>query len=98
MTKRDIVTQVASVSDLTQQQIQTVVEQTLETVSSALASGEHVELRGFGSFTLVQRKAKLARNLGGDMKPITIPPRFVIVFKPGQALAESLKELEVANE
>ena len=56
MTKADLVKEVARSSGLTQTNAEVVVETVLESIKEALNSGDEVELRGFGSFRLRERK------------------------------------------
>ena len=56
------------------------VDQFLKSISGALAEGKHLEIRGFGTFKVKRRKARMGRNpRTGD--PVPVPERFVPVFK-----------------
>ena len=65
----------------------------LDTISDALAEGQRVEIRGFGSFSVRQRRARTTKNprTGKVMK---IPPRKNLHF----AMSKSLKEPLVKEE
>ncbi len=59
----------------------------LEQMSSALASGERIEVRGFGSFSLRYRPPRTGRNpKTGDT--VSLPAKYVPHFKPGKELRE----------
>jgi integration host factor subunit beta len=59
----------------------------LEMMSEALSRGERIEVRGFGSFTLHFRPARIGRNpKTGDTVPLT--GKHVPHFKPGKELRE----------
>ena len=50
MTKADIVRQIAQATGLTKTDTAAVVDGFIESVVDALQSGEHIEIRGFGTF------------------------------------------------
>ncbi len=55
----------------------------IEQIATALAHGERVEIRGFGSFNLRHRRSRLARNpKTGDA--VTTQAKAVVHFKPGK--------------
>lgn len=67
-----------------------VVESFMENVRSALANGENVYLRGFGSFIVKERAEKTARNIT-KQTTIIIPKRRVPAFKPSKIFAAKVK-------
>ncbi len=62
MTKSRLIRLLAEQKNLTAEQAKTVVETVFEEISKSLERGQRVELRGFGSFGLKQRKARSGRN------------------------------------
>ena len=62
-----------------------VVKVALDTLASALASGRRVEIRGFGSFSLNLRPARVGRNPKSGEK-ILVPEKRSTHFKPGKEL------------
>ncbi len=63
------------------------VKSLLEMMCSALAQGERIEIRGFGSFSLHYRPPRLGRNpKTGDS--VALPAKHVPHFKPGKELRE----------
>ena len=63
------------------------VKSLLEMMGGALAHGERIEIRGFGSFSLHNRPPRLGRNpKTGDS--VALPPKHVPHFKPGKELRE----------
>ncbi len=83
MTKAQIVDQIAVATGLTKIETEAVVDGFMETVTSAVASGERVELRGFGTFRAVARAARTARN-PHTAEAVPVPARVAPVFKPAQ--------------
>ncbi len=85
MTKADIVDNIASATGLTKVETEVVVDGFLATVSEALRDGKSIEIRGFGSFKVKKRKARVARNpRTGD--EVFVEEHFVPVFKVSKEL------------
>lgn len=61
----------------------------LDSIASALASGRRVEIRGFGSFSIRQRKARSTKN-PRTAKIMNIPPRKTIHFTMSKSLKDPL--------
>jgi len=98
MTKTDIVEILAKGTGLTQHETAAVVDGFLSTVSYALKNGDRVELRGFGTFCLRERKAKQTPNPKTG-KMMFIPHRMVPDFKPsGHLKEEVLKALKESGQ
>jgi len=72
-------------SGLTRLQVANVVDTMIKAMTTALAQGDKVEIRGFGNFTVRQREARKARNpRTGDV--VEVPAKRVPHFKPGKEL------------
>ncbi|ATX80258.1 integration host factor subunit beta [Mariprofundus aestuarium] len=93
MTKSELVEIIADKQDgITRREAEVVVNTILSVIGDALASGGHVELRGFGSFCTKQRNARLGRNpKTGDS--VMVPAKTVPHFKPGKELRERVGSL-----
>jgi nucleoid DNA-binding protein len=89
MTKADIIDVIAKGTGLTKVETSAVIDGFLATVSFALQSGDHVELRGFGTFCLRERQEKHVANPKTG-KMMHIPHRMVPDFKPSPQLKESV--------
>jgi integration host factor subunit beta len=59
----------------------------LDALTDALARGDRIEIRGFGSFTLNYRPPRLGRNPKSGEK-VQVPAKYVPHFKPGKELRE----------
>jgi len=66
-----------------------VVNAILDEIVDGLAAGRRVELRGFGVFTVRERKARISRNPSTN-KTVHVPPKKAPHFKPGKELFERL--------
>ena len=65
----------------------------MEVISTALKNGDKVNLRGFGTFLIVDRKARIGRNpRNGD--EIMIPEKTAVKFKPSPFIENPLNEIK----
>ena len=71
-------------SHLDGQDVELSVERMLEHMSQALAGGERIEIRGFGSFSLHFRHPRMGRNPKTG-ESVALAGRHVPHFKPGKA-------------
>ena len=90
MNKTDFIGAVAKGAGLTKVDAKKAVEAFIKTVEGAVKKGDKVALLGFGSFTVVKKAARKGVN-PKTKKPINIPARKVVKFKPGAALAKVVK-------
>ena len=68
------------------------VKSLLEMMGGALAQGDRIEVRGFGSFSLHYRPPRLGRNpKTGDS--VALPAKHVPHFKPGKELRERVSSV-----
>ena len=91
MTKADIVRRVAQATGLTKTDTAAVVDGFIESVIEALEKGEHIEIRGFGTFKAVSRAPRTGRNprTGSEVK---ISRRRAPVFKPSKELRARVED------
>ena len=68
------------------------VKTLLEQMSQVLASGERIEIRGFGSFSLHFRPPRTGRNPKTG-ETVALPGKYVPHFKPGKELRERVNEV-----
>ena len=89
MTKADIVNQIAEATGLTKTDTSAVVEGMLSSLIEAMQQGEHIEIRGFGTFKVVDRAPRTGRNpKTGEV--VKIPSRPMPIFKPSRELRSSV--------
>jgi integration host factor subunit beta len=97
-TKADLVEEVARAADLTKKQAEVIVESVFDGIIASLRAGQKVELRGFGSFRLRQRGARIARNPKKSGVKVMVPPKRVPYFKPGKKLKELINQAAPASQ
>jgi integration host factor subunit beta len=88
MKRSDLISRMASQQEhLSEADVETAVKAMLEQLSAALANGERIEIRGFGSFSLHYRAARQARNPKTG-ETVYNTERYRPHFKPGKELRE----------
>jgi integration host factor subunit beta len=87
MTKADLVEEVTQLGDLTRRDGEVIVETIFDAVVQALRSGDKIEIRGFGSFRIRQRKSRTGRNPKTGDK-VQVPAKRVPYFKPSKELRD----------
>jgi len=91
MTKADLVEVVCEAigPGVTKKDCAAVVDAFLNAIKQAVSDGENIEIRGFGTFKVRQRRTRMARNpRTGD--PVKVPARAVPVFKPSRLFKEEV--------
>lgn len=86
MTKRDLVTRISRDTGIAQDDVYAVVQMTLDRISEALAAGEHIEFRDFGTFDVRIHKARVGRNPKDPGRDIMVPERKIVKFKAGRKM------------
>jgi len=83
--KADIARAIARATGLSKNDISVVLDSFIESVSGALEQGEHIEIRGFGTFRVVERAPRTGRNPRTGME-VKIAGRRAPVFKASREL------------
>jgi nucleoid DNA-binding protein len=83
--KQDIIHQVIAKTGLPRNKAEAAVDTVFESLKKALASGDRIELRGFGVFNVRPRKTGIGRNPRTGAE-VTITPGKAVRFKPGKEL------------
>ena len=92
LTKSELITYLtAEQPHLTEADVEMSVNCILNKMTRALAGGDRVEIRGFGSLSLHYRPPRLGRNPKSGEK-VNIPEKFVPHFKPGAELKKRVNE------
>jgi integration host factor subunit beta len=87
MTKADLVEEVARVSEVTKKHSEAIVNTVFDSIVQALQRDDKIELRGFGSFRIRQRRSRQGRNPKTGDK-VDVPAKRIPYFKPGKELKE----------
>ena len=88
MTKSDLIEKISfSHGQLSYKDVELSVKTILEQMAGRLSSGERVEIRGFGSFSLHYRAPRMGRNPKTGER-VSLGGKHVPHFKPGKELRE----------
>jgi integration host factor subunit beta len=91
MTKAELVEIISTETGVNKKDTGTIVNHIMENIGQALVQGDKVELRGFGSFKVKTRRARLARNpRTGDS--VDVPAKRVPFFKASNELKGRLNK------
>ena len=90
LTKKDLVLTVARDTGITQVDVKRVVQRTLDRLIESLKEGKTIELRNFGVFKVRQRASRRGRNPKTGQE-VPVPPKRVVVFKPGLLMRQDIK-------
>ena len=92
MIKSELIEKIAAENPhLLQRDVERIVGTVFEEITAAIASGNRVELRGFGAFSTKKREERVGRNprTGESVK---VEEKFVPFFKTGKNLRKRLNE------
>ncbi len=90
MTKSELIAAIADKQPhLPQQDVELAIKNILDVLTTTLANGDRIEIRGFGGFSILHRDARIGRNpKTGEM--VSVPGRRFLHFKPGLFLRDKV--------
>ena len=90
MTKSELIARLAEQNpSLYHRDLEQLVNTVFETITKALEDGDRVELRGFGAFSIRERKARIGRNPRTG-EPVNVEAKRMPFFKMGKGMRERL--------
>ncbi len=93
MNKSELIKRMSEKLDqLTSRDVDLAVHTLIEIMSESLASGDRIEIRGFGTFSNRYRKPRSVRNPKTGEVGIHKPGKYVPHFKPGKDLKKRVDE------
>ncbi len=92
MNKSELIETLAQEINMPLREASSVINTILESMIEALASGDHIEIRGFGSFMIKEYESYHGRNPKTGEK-IKVPPKKLPFFKVGKELKERVNNL-----
>lgn len=90
MNKNELIASMAEFSGLTKKDSEAALNAFMKSVQTELKSGGKVQLVGFGTFEVRQRKERVGRNPQDPKKTIKIPASKAPVFKAGKSLKDEV--------
>lgn len=98
MTKSELIERIVELQgQLSSKDVELAIKTMLEQMSQALATGERIEIRGFGSFSLHFRSPRVGRNPKTG-ESVSLDGKYVPHFKPGKELRDRVNEDEDEDE
>jgi len=92
MTKSELIEVIAKEqSHLAYRDVELAVKCMIEQMSQALSSGQRIEIRGFGSFSLHYRPPRMGRNPKTG-EAVALAGKYVPHFKPGKELRDRVDD------
>tara|TARA_Y100001001_G_scaffold72658_1_gene70471 strand:- start:601 stop:918 length:318 start_codon:yes stop_codon:yes gene_type:complete len=92
MTKSELIERIVSRQpQLSSKDVELAVKTLLDHMSQTLSSGERIEIRGFGSFSLHYRAPRVGRNPKTG-ETVDLKGKFVPHFKPGKELRDQVND------
>ena len=92
MTKSELIARLAAANPhLYQRDMERIVTTIFEEITSALARGDRVELRGFGAFSVKRRGSRTGRNPRTG-EAVSVSAKYIPYFKTGKELREKINE------
>ncbi|WP_298773567.1 integration host factor subunit beta [uncultured Shewanella sp.] len=88
MTKSELIEKLATrQSQLSAKEVESAIKEMLEQMALTLETGDRIEIRGFGSFSLHYRAPRVGRNPKTGTS-VDLDGKYVPHFKPGKELRE----------
>ena len=90
MIKSELIVKIAELyPHLYQRDVETIVNQLLDEIGDAMGRGDRVELRGFGTFSVKQREARIGRNQRTG-ESVAVAKKHAPFFKTGKDLRDRM--------
>lgn len=92
MTKSELIERIAvRQAQLSTKDVELAVKCVIDQMVNGLASGQRIEIRGFGSFSLHYRAARVGRNPKTG-EQVQLPGKYVPHFKPGKEMRDRVND------
>ena len=89
MTKNELIKTLVEKTEMTKKDTELFLNTLINTITETLAEGEKVQITGFGTFDITNRKGRIGRN-PQDGTAIKIAPSKTPKFKAGKALKDTV--------
>jgi len=91
MRKADIVNRITEKTGISKVDVLVSIEAFCKEIKEAMAEGQNVYIRGFGSFVVKTRKRKIGRNIKKNIA-VEIPEQKIPAFKPAKMFVAKVRE------
>ncbi len=90
MRKADLIGKISDKTGIPKVDVLVTLETMFKEIKTTLISGENLYIRGFGSFIIKKRAAKIGRNIKKNVA-VSIPEHFIPAFKPAKEFVQEIK-------
>ena len=90
MRKTDLVNNISAKTGIPKVDVLVTLETLLKEIKQNLSKGENIYVRGFGSFIVKKRAAKIGRNIKRNIE-VAIPEHYIPAFKPSKEFIGEVK-------
>lgn len=90
MRKADLINKISDKTGIPKVDVLVTLETMFKEIKQSLAEGENIYIRGFGSFIIKKRAAKIGRNIKKNIA-VEIPEHFIPAFKPSKEFVQEIK-------
>ena len=90
MRKADLINKISDKTGIPKVDVLVTLETMFKEIKQSLADGENIYIRGFGSFIIKKRAAKIGRNIKKNVA-VEIPEHFIPAFKPSKEFVQDIK-------
>ncbi len=90
MRKADLINKISEKTGIPKVDVLVTLETMFKEIKSSLTEGENIYIRGFGSFIIKKRAAKIGRNIKKNVA-VAIPEHFIPAFKPAKEFVQDIK-------
>jgi DNA-binding protein HU-beta len=90
MRKADLINKISDKTGIPKVDVLVTLETMFKEIKHNLAEGENIYIRGFGSFIIKKRAAKIGRNIKKNIA-VAIPEHFIPAFKPAKEFVQDIK-------
>ncbi len=97
MRKADLINRISDKTGIPKVDVLVTLETMFKEIKASLASGENLYVRGFGSFIIKKRAAKIGRNIKKNIA-VAIPEHFIPAFKPSKEFMKEIKSADIKSE
>jgi DNA-binding protein HU-beta len=90
MRKADLINKISDKTGIPKVDVLVTLETMFKEIKLNLSEGENIYIRGFGSFIIKKRAAKIGRNIKKNIA-VAIPEHFIPAFKPAKEFVQDIK-------
>ncbi|MEO5968092.1 MAG: HU family DNA-binding protein [Ferruginibacter sp.] len=97
MRKADLINKISDKTGIPKVDVLVTLESLFKEIKLNLSDGENIYIRGFGSFIIKKRAAKIGRNIKKNIA-VHIPEHFIPAFKPSKEFIAEVKNSDKIKE